>query len=105
MTPQMMSKVWCIAISSILFHKLMVSRPINLVRKLLPHSVSSLSAHPHPCSNRYNSLSNNTGLLLLCEVAAKPFYEQHEANYNADADCKAAGARLASPPCVLLPHY
>ena len=35
------------------------------------------------------SLSNDTGLLLLCEVAAKPFYEQNNANYNADADCKA----------------
>ncbi|KAI0353197.1 PARP-domain-containing protein [Trametes cingulata] len=38
-------------------------------------------------------LSDNTGLLLLCEVAAKPFYEQHQANYNADQDCKKAGAR------------
>ncbi|KAI0369996.1 PARP-domain-containing protein [Pilatotrama ljubarskyi] len=38
-------------------------------------------------------LSDNTGLLLLCEVAAKPFYEQHQANYNADEDCKKAGAR------------
>ncbi|KAI0770930.1 poly polymerase catalytic domain-containing protein [Trametes elegans] len=38
-------------------------------------------------------LSDNTGLLLLCEVAAKPFYEQYQANYNADQDCKNAGAR------------
>ncbi|TBU22092.1 PARP-domain-containing protein [Dichomitus squalens] len=38
-------------------------------------------------------LSDNIGILLLCEVAAKPFYEQHNANYNADQDCKAAGAR------------
>ncbi|TFY51615.1 hypothetical protein EVJ58_g10471 [Rhodofomes roseus] len=38
-------------------------------------------------------LSDNTGILLLCEVAAKPFYEQHAANYNADQDCKAARAR------------
>jgi hypothetical protein len=30
------------------------------------------------------SLSDNTGVLLLCEVAAKPFYEQLDANYNAD---------------------
>jgi hypothetical protein len=34
-------------------------------------------------------LSNNTGLLLLCEVAAKPFYEQMNANYCADEHCKA----------------
>ncbi|KAI9062258.1 PARP-domain-containing protein [Trametes sanguinea] len=38
-------------------------------------------------------LSDNTGLLLLCEVAAKPFYEQYQANYHADQDCKKAGAR------------
>ncbi|KAJ8495164.1 hypothetical protein ONZ51_g1849 [Trametes cubensis] len=38
-------------------------------------------------------LSDNTGLLLLCEVAAKPFLEQYQANYNADQDCKNAGAR------------
>ena len=40
-----------------------------------------------------NSLSDNTGLLLLCEVLAKPFYEQHQANYNADQDCKKAGKK------------
>jgi len=34
-------------------------------------------------------LSDNIGLLLLCEVAAKPFYEQLKANYTADEDCKA----------------
>ncbi|KAI0820615.1 poly polymerase catalytic domain-containing protein [Trametes gibbosa] len=38
-------------------------------------------------------LSGNTGLLLLCEVAAKPFFEQHQANYDADAESKKAGAR------------
>lgn len=44
------------------------------------------------------SLSDNTGLLLLCEVAAKPFFEQHHANYNADADCKAAKKMYACFP-------
>ena len=39
------------------------------------------------------SLSDDCGLLLLCEVAAKPFYEQHQANYNADQDCKKAKAK------------
>ncbi|KAH9913415.1 PARP-domain-containing protein [Fomitopsis serialis] len=38
-------------------------------------------------------LSDNTGILLLCEVAAKPFYEQFDANHNVDQDCKKAGAR------------
>ncbi|KZT68464.1 PARP-domain-containing protein [Daedalea quercina L-15889] len=38
-------------------------------------------------------LSDNTGILLLCEIAAKPFFEQDGANYNADQDCRAAGAR------------
>ncbi|KAJ6573971.1 poly polymerase catalytic domain-containing protein [Mycena vulgaris] len=37
----------------------------------------------------YPGLSNNTGLLLLCEVAAKPFYELTTAEYNADRGCKA----------------
>lgn len=41
----------------------------------------------------YAHLSDNTGLLLLCEVAAKPFYERVHAEYNADQGCKAAGAR------------
>ncbi|KAJ7677717.1 PARP-domain-containing protein [Mycena polygramma] len=41
----------------------------------------------------HSSLSNNTGLLLLCEVAAGPFYEQDNGNYNADVDCAAAGKR------------
>ncbi|KAJ7642302.1 PARP-domain-containing protein [Mycena rosella] len=36
----------------------------------------------------YPGLSNNTGLLLLCEVAAKPFYELTTAEYNADRGCK-----------------
>jgi len=35
-------------------------------------------------------LSDSTGLLLLCEVAAKPFYEQYGANYNASEDCQVA---------------
>lgn len=54
--------------------------------------------HPH-------SLSNRTGLLLLCEVAAKPFMEQLSANYNADQDCKREGKLYdhilpVSPGCL-----
>ncbi|RDX48655.1 PARP-domain-containing protein [Lentinus brumalis] len=37
--------------------------------------------------------SDNTGLLLLCEVLVKPFYEQYQTNYNADHDCKKAGKK------------
>ncbi|KAJ7171802.1 poly polymerase catalytic domain-containing protein [Mycena crocata] len=36
----------------------------------------------------YPSLSKNIGLLLLCEVAAKPFYERVTAEYDADKGCK-----------------
>lgn len=36
----------------------------------------------------YASLSNKIGVLLLCEVAVKPFLEMNNANYNADEDCK-----------------
>ncbi|KAG8849074.1 hypothetical protein FRB91_010272 [Serendipita sp. 411] len=35
--------------------------------------------------------SNNVGILLLCEVAAKPFFEQINANYHAHTECGQAG--------------
>ena len=40
----------------------------------------------------HSYLSDDTGLLLLCEVAAAPFFEQKDANYDADRDSKKAGA-------------
>ncbi|KAH9486025.1 Poly [ADP-ribose] polymerase 2 [Psilocybe cubensis] len=39
----------------------------------------------------YAYLSNNTGLLLLCEVLVKPFHELTNASYHADQECKKAG--------------
>ncbi|TDL28933.1 PARP-domain-containing protein [Rickenella mellea] len=39
----------------------------------------------------HSHMSNNIGILLLCEVAAKPFYEQSNANYNAAEECKRNG--------------
>ncbi|KAA1468416.1 PARP-domain-containing protein [Dentipellis sp. KUC8613] len=39
----------------------------------------------------YTNLSHGLGLLLLCEVAAQPFFEQCDANYNAAEECKTAG--------------
>ncbi|KAG6903003.1 hypothetical protein C0995_008576 [Termitomyces sp. Mi166 len=36
----------------------------------------------------YAHLSNDTGLLLLCEVAVKPFHELTHASYYADQECK-----------------
>ncbi|THH26583.1 hypothetical protein EUX98_g7607 [Antrodiella citrinella] len=41
----------------------------------------------------YAHLSNGTGLLLLCEVAVKPFYELNNASYNAAQDSRAAACR------------
>ncbi|KAK7029695.1 hypothetical protein VNI00_014393 [Paramarasmius palmivorus] len=41
----------------------------------------------------YPGLSGNVGCLLLCEVAAKPFYERYDAEYNADQSCKKANKR------------
>lgn len=35
--------------------------------------------------------SNNIGIMLLCEVAAKPFFEQTSFNYNAQVECAQAG--------------
>jgi len=40
----------------------------------------------------YAGLSQNTGLLLLAEVAARPHYELCNAKYDADVDCKAKKA-------------
>lgn len=37
----------------------------------------------------YAGLSQNTGLLLLAEVAVAPFNELIHAKYDADVDCKA----------------
>ncbi|KAF9014771.1 PARP-domain-containing protein [Hymenopellis radicata] len=38
-------------------------------------------------------LSENKGVLLLCEVAAKPFYHKKHGSFNADAECKEKGKR------------
>ncbi|KAJ7480240.1 PARP-domain-containing protein [Mycena galericulata] len=38
----------------------------------------------------HSSLSDDTGLLLLCEVAAGPFFEQKTGNGHADVDCAKA---------------
>ncbi|KAI0933069.1 hypothetical protein AcW1_000001 [Taiwanofungus camphoratus] len=78
-------------------------RPLTLIRGELIYRLSSLPTIVMPSESSFNtiarevdsivlcSLSDNTGVLLLCEVAAKPFFEQHQANYNGDADCKEAG--------------
>ncbi|KAF7306447.1 Poly [ADP-ribose] polymerase [Mycena indigotica] len=36
----------------------------------------------------YSHLSNGTGVMLLCEIAAKPFHELVSADYHADQGCK-----------------
>lgn len=59
-----------------------------LVRQLLLFSVSSARASGWPLLTLSSSLSDSVGLLLLCEVAAKPFHEETNANYNADQTCK-----------------
>ncbi|KAJ7123458.1 PARP-domain-containing protein [Mycena epipterygia] len=41
----------------------------------------------------HSNLNDNTGLLLLCEVAAAPFYEQINANYDANFGCAVAQKR------------
>lgn len=40
----------------------------------------------------HHHLSENTGLLLLCEVATEPVLELHGAAYDADQQCKKANA-------------
>jgi poly [ADP-ribose] polymerase len=37
----------------------------------------------------HSSLSQNTGLLLLAEVAVAPFHDLTQAKYDADVECKA----------------
>ncbi|THU87772.1 PARP-domain-containing protein [Dendrothele bispora CBS 962.96] len=41
----------------------------------------------------YPSMSGGIGILLLCEVAVKPFYELYNAEYNAAENCKQNGKR------------
>ncbi|KAI0089798.1 poly polymerase catalytic domain-containing protein [Irpex rosettiformis] len=42
----------------------------------------------------HSYLSNGIGLMLLCEVAAKPCHELIHSDYNADSGCKNAGKRV-----------
>lgn len=42
----------------------------------------------HLIYNLLISLSNGTGILLLCEAAVKPFNELENALYDADQECK-----------------
>lgn len=42
----------------------------------------------------HSYLSDGTGLMLLCEVAAKPFHELVHSDYSADVSCKNAGKRV-----------
>lgn len=53
-------------------------------------------------------MSNNTGLMLLCETAVEPFLELNNATYNADEECKKANklcaARFPSIPPLLTVH-
>ncbi|KAJ3004155.1 hypothetical protein NUW54_g4948 [Trametes sanguinea] len=37
-------------------------------------------------------VGDKTGLLLLCDVASKPFYEQYQENLSAAEECKTTGA-------------
>lgn len=53
----------------------------------------------HNALTRDYSLSGNVGVMLLCEVAAQPFYEKYDAEYDASENCLKAGKRLVS--CVL----
>ena len=50
-------------------------------------SSNSISQSVNYC---HTYLSDGVGVLLLCEVAAKPLYELKSANYNAGDECKAA---------------
>ncbi|KAF8917558.1 Poly polymerase [Mucidula mucida] len=36
----------------------------------------------------HHGLSKNKGVLLLCGIAAKPFYHKKSGSFNADAECK-----------------
>lgn len=46
----------------------------------------------------HHHLSDNTGLLLLCEVATKPVMELDHAAYDGDQRCKAANALYVPRP-------
>lgn len=70
-----------------------------LVRCVLSFTVSNgFDAKGLLILTQSRSMSNNIGILLLCEVAAKPFYEQTNANYNAAEECKRNG-KLSVTKC------
>ncbi|KAF5392567.1 hypothetical protein D9757_002114 [Collybiopsis confluens] len=41
----------------------------------------------------FASLSGGVGILMLCDVVVKPFYERYDAEYNADESCRRNGKR------------
>ena len=53
----------------------------------------------------YAQLSQNTGLLLLVEVAARPHNELYDAKYDADVLCKAKNALCVQIRVFVLASY
>ena len=64
---------------------------MSTVRKLLlfPVRKNKTMSGSQELIMLYSSLSNSIGVLILCEVAAKPFHEENNSNYGADQACKA----------------
>jgi hypothetical protein len=58
------------------------------VGQLLSCIVSKIPYLSYTKLKHAKSLSGNIGVLLLCEVAAKPFHELVDSDYNADQNCK-----------------
>lgn len=70
---------------------------ISFKSNIPPGNSRRITAIPSECADGasralnltvISSLSDSVGLLLLCEVAARPFHEETNANYNADQACK-----------------
>jgi len=64
---------------------------ITKVRSSDPHSKITVTNFMQSANYCHSHLSDNIGLMLLCETAIDPAIEFFNANYRADEDCKKAG--------------
>lgn len=65
-------------------------RLLQQIGQLLPRTVSyRLYVVEHARTEPFFSGSKNIGILLLCEVAVKPYVELNNADYHADQTSKA----------------
>lgn len=84
----MMSKV-CLLSAPTAQPLLIILSPVCELLSLIVSPLLNSAHRPHLMDSP-SSLSGNIGVLLLCEVAVKPWLELTDAHYDADKDAKKA---------------